>query len=89
MHLSLPSPSGNVLQAKKEAAAKAAATSPSGKTADGRTIPIADASGHLLVKKKPAAFTPAPPLYARSPARWPEVRQLRAWARGLDCVWGG
>ncbi|GAB4823938.1 hypothetical protein N2152v2_010984 [Parachlorella kessleri] len=48
------------------------ASSPTCKTEDGRTIPIVDKNGHLLVKKRPAAFN-KPPVYALSAPRWPQV----------------
>ncbi|KAL4434071.1 hypothetical protein ABPG75_000512 [Micractinium tetrahymenae] len=49
------------------------AASPALKTEDGRTIPIVNEKGHIVRgSKKPAAFTPAPPVYAQSPARWPQ-----------------
>jgi hypothetical protein len=53
------------------------ATSPTCKTVDGRTIPIVDERGHLLGKKRDAAFDRQPPVYAQSAPRWPEVGRLR------------
>ena len=58
------------------------ASSPTCKTEDGRTIPICDKNGHLLVKKRPAAFT-KPPVYALSAPRWPQVRPASLESVGM------
>ncbi|KAK9805207.1 hypothetical protein WJX72_005983 [[Myrmecia] bisecta] len=42
----------------------------------GRTTPIVDHKGHLLVPKRSAAFVTEPEEWQRSPARWPQANPV-------------